>query len=61
MLAGGALPETVCSHLGGGGSGASQILQFLDRWDAAPLRLACRELRQMSVDFLASKRLAVAG
>ena len=56
-LAGGELPETVCSHLGGGGGGAWQILQYLDRWDAAALRLTCQELRDMRVDYGAWRRL----
>jgi hypothetical protein len=55
-LAGGALPETVCSHLGGAGGGAWQLLQFLDRWDAAALRLVCAELRDMAEDFAERQR-----
>jgi DNA-binding beta-propeller fold protein YncE len=46
-LAGGALPETVCSHLGGAGGGAFQLMQFLDSVDAARLQRACSELRDM--------------
>ena len=56
-LAGGTLPETVCSHLGGAGGGAWQILQYLDRWDAAALRLTCQELRDMTGAYSAWRRL----
>ena len=50
LLAGGALPETLCSVLGGaggGGSGAQQLLSFLDYFDAFQLRLVCREACEM--------------
>ena len=57
LLAGGALPETVCSHLGGAGGGAWQLLSFLDRGDAAALQLVCRELRDMRVDYGVWRRL----
>jgi hypothetical protein len=55
LLAGGELPETVCSHLGGAGGGAWHILQFLDYFDAYRLRQACSELRDMVRDFQAWK------
>ena len=56
-LAGGALPETVCSHLGGAGGGAHQLLSFLDYMDACRLREACRELHEMVRDCVAWHRL----
>jgi hypothetical protein len=49
-LAGGALPWTVCSHLGGAGGGAHQLLSFLDYVDACRLREAGRELQGMVRD-----------
>jgi hypothetical protein len=56
-LAGGALPETVCSHLGGAGGGAHQLLSFLDYEDACRLREACKELHEMVRDCVAWHRL----
>jgi hypothetical protein len=56
-LAGGDFPWTVCSHLGGAGGGAWQLLSFLDRWDAAALQLVCRELRDMREDYGVWRRL----
>ena len=55
-LAGGDFPETVCSHLGGAGGGAWQIMQYLDRWDAAQLALVCQEFREMTADYKTFKR-----
>ena len=55
-LAGGELPETVCSHLGGAGGGAWQLLQFLDFLDLVRLRSVCSELRSMTSDYLAWRR-----
>jgi len=56
-LAGGDIPETVCSHLGGAGGGAWQIMQYLDnRWDAARLSLVCQEFRDMTADYKTYKR-----
>ena len=56
-LAGGSLPETVSSHLGGAGGGAHQLLSFLDYEDACRLREACRELHEMVRDCRAWHRL----
>ncbi len=55
-LAGGALPETLCSHLGGGGGGAHQLLSFLDYIDACRLREVCQELHEMVRDCVAWHR-----
>jgi len=46
----------VCSHLGGAGGGATPLLSFLDRHDAAALSLTCVELREMVQDFSAFQR-----
>jgi len=46
-LAGGDIPLTVCSHLGGYSGGAQEILSFLNLEDAFRLVLVCKELRDM--------------
>jgi hypothetical protein len=61
-LAGGHQPRlSLCFLLGGARGGAWQLLQFLDRWDAAQLRLVCQELRDAAVGYGAQRRRSVGG
>ena len=57
MLGGGICDETVMSHLGGAGGGAWQLLQYMDRWDAASMKAVCHEFNHMVNEFKEWKQI----